>query len=139
MRSILHPKQYLQFKLYLNATCTDAENVDNSFLEHLLTLHRELLHDARLLLLAFDYSYDENGQRQKSLSAFHTPKLHAASIASQHPRQFEWIASIHPYREDSVEAVFDAAKNNARAIKWLPPGNRRGPFFPSMRSHRMPP
>ena len=130
MRSILHPLQYLQFKFYLNAGCADAENVDNSFLEHLLTLHQELPMGARLLLLAFDYSYDENGLRQKPHSAFHTPDLHAASIASQYPQQFEWIASIHPYREDCVEAVFEAAKNNARAIKWLPPAMGMDPSSP---------
>jgi hypothetical protein len=61
MRSILHPKQYLQFKFYLNAACADAENMNNSFLKHLLTLHKELPQGVRLLLLAFDYSYNENG------------------------------------------------------------------------------
>ena len=145
MHSILHPKQYLQFKFYLNAACADAENVDNSFLNHLLTLHKELPQGVRLLLLAFDYSYNENGQRQKSHSAFHTPNLHAASIASQHPQQFEWIASIHPYREDCVNAVFDAAKNNARAVKWLPPAMGMDPssslcdrFYAAMKESNLP-
>jgi mannonate dehydratase len=121
MRSLLHPKQYAQFKFYLNAACANPDKIDDSFLARLLSLHKELPPGARLLLLAFDYTYDEKGNLNKEKSAFHTPNIHTAKIAEQYPQQFKWIASIHPYRKDCVEAVYNAAQKNARAVKWLPP------------------
>ena len=36
------------------------------------------------------------------------------------PQRFEWIASIHPYRADAVEALEAARPAGARAVKWLP-------------------
>ena len=121
MLNVFHVIQYLQFKIYLNAACADPDKADASYLERLLNLHEELPSGSRLLLLAFDYTYDKDGQRQKKLSAFYTPNDHVAKIARQHPEHFEWIASIHPYRGDCVEAVYKVAKQNARAVKWLPP------------------
>ena len=145
MRSIFHPQQFAQFKFYLNAACADPDQVDQSFVTRLLALYRELPHGARLLLLAFDYTYDEKGKRQKALSAFHTPNEYAASIAQAHPQKFEWIASIHPYREDCVEVLYAAAKQNARAVKWLPPAMGINPgsklcnrFYTAMKELNMP-
>jgi len=130
MRSILHPLQYTQFKFYLNAACTDSGHVDSSFLRRLLELHTELPVGAKLLLLAFDYTYDEKRNQQKTQSAFHTPNAYAAKTARAHPHQFEWIASIHPYRQDCVEALHKAVKQKARAIKWLPPAMGINPASP---------
>ena len=59
MCSLLHPKQYAQFKFYLNAACANPDKIDDSFLARLLSLHKELPPGARLLLLAFDSTYDE--------------------------------------------------------------------------------
>jgi uncharacterized protein len=132
MRSLLHPLQYAQFKFYLNAACADPDKVDQSFVTRLLSLHAELPIGSRLLLLAFDYTYDEKGKQQKQLSAFHTPNNHAASIAEQHPKQFKWIASIHPYRKDCVELVYESKKKQARAVKWLPPAMGIDPASPPM-------
>jgi mannonate dehydratase len=39
----------------------------------------------------------------------------------QNPARFEWIASIHPYREDSVDELEKVVNSGAKAIKWLPP------------------
>ena len=36
------------------------------------------------------------------------------------PRDFEWVASIHPYRTDALEALEQAKRDGARAVKWLP-------------------
>lgn len=74
----------------------------------------------RFMLLAFEYNYSEKGERREQLSAFHTPNQFAHQIAQTYPDRFEWIASIHPYREDCVEALEEAVKKNTRAVKWLP-------------------
>lgn len=145
MRQAWHPKQHLQFKFYLNASCSASDDVDRSFLKRLLQLQGELPAGTKLMLLAFDYCYNEKGERQLQQSAFHTPNNYAAKIAAQHPDEIEWIASIHPYRKDSVEALYQAAKSGARAVKWLPPamGINPGsalcdPFYRAMRDSGLP-
>ena len=45
----------------------------------------------------------------------------AARLHREYPGDFEWIASVHPYRENAVEALEQANKAGARAVKWLPP------------------
>ncbi len=123
MRSILHPVQYVQFKFYTNAACAvSAASVDKQFITRLIELNKVMPNGSRLLLLAFDYTYDENGQQRPDQSAFHIPNAYAARIAQQSPDHFGWIASIHPYRLDCVEALEQAVAQGARAIKWLPPG-----------------
>lgn len=122
MDSLRHPIQYLQKKFYLNASCANvAQGVDGRFVEHLLALHADLPAGARLMLLAFDYHYKVDGGVAPALSSYHTPNAYAQSIAQRFPRSFEWIASIHPYRRDCVEALASAVRHGARAVKWLPP------------------
>ncbi|MBI4006538.1 MAG: amidohydrolase family protein [Gammaproteobacteria bacterium] len=131
MRSILHPLQFAQFKLYTNAACADqASSVDQLYIERLIELHEAMPEGARLLLLAFDHTYDEHGHQQPERSAFYTPNEYAARITRQYPNRFEWIASIHPYREDCVEALETAVAQGARAVKWLPPGMGMNPASP---------
>lgn len=63
-------------------------------------------------------------------SAFHTPNEYAHSLAMKHPQRIEWIASIHPYREDAVATLEQAVANGARAVKWLPPAMGMDPASP---------
>ncbi len=131
MQSILHPLQFVQFKLYTNAACTDqTSSVDHSFIERLIELHEAMPVGMRLLLLAFDYTYDERGHQQPERSAFHIPNEYPAKIARQNSNRFEWIASIHPYRADCVEALEMAVARGARAVKWLPPAMGMNPASP---------
>lgn len=145
MQSLLHPLQFAQFRFYLNAACADADRIDTSYVTKLSALHKQLPAGARLLLLAFDHCYDEQGQLRLKLSAFHTSNDYAASVAKQHPGQFEWIASIHPYREDCVEALDQVVSAGARAIKWLPPAMGINPgsplcdrFYRAAKRHNIP-
>ncbi len=145
MQRFWHVKQYLQFRFYLNASCSKGDDVDRDFLKRLLALHGELPTGARLVLLAFDYSYDEKGRLQKNSSAFHTPNDYAAKVAALHPGKLEWIASIHPYRHDCVEALEQAVSQGARAVKWLPPAMGMNPasslcepFYRAMKKHDIP-
>ena len=148
MRSLLHPYQLTQFKYYLSATCAESRRkntIDEGVVQRLLDLHRDLPKGFRFMLLAFDYYYDENGKRNLEYSAFHTPNEYASRLASVYHDQFEWIASIHPYREDAVEALEQAASNHARAVKWLPSAmgiNASNPrcdaFYEALVKHRIP-
>ena len=121
LQSLRHPLQYTQLRFYLNASCAEKDRADQSFLSRLIALKQGFPAGSRFLLLAFDYSYDESGRRRLDLSAFHTPNELAARLHREHPEHFEWIASIHPYRGDAVEALEQAWKAGARAVKWLPP------------------
>ena len=126
LRKLARPVQHAQFRFYLNASCVTQEQVkqgraDQGFLERLLALKRAFPAASRFMLLAFDYSYDETGRRRPDLSAFYVSNDYAARLHRAHPQHFEWIASIHPYREDAVEALHRAVRAGARAVKWLPP------------------
>ncbi len=131
MDSVFHPIQYVQKKFYLNASCADQPGqIDASYLRRLMVLQDGLVQGSRLMLLALDYYYLENGQRAPELSAFYTPNTYAGRIAERYPDRFEWIASIHPYREDGIDALESAVKAGARAVKWLPPAMGMDPASP---------
>jgi mannonate dehydratase len=72
------------------------------------------------MLFAFDWYHDAQGQAQPEQSIFHIPNSYAQKIAKTYPDSFEWVASIHPYRRDCVEALQQVHSQGARAIKWLP-------------------
>jgi mannonate dehydratase len=131
MQSLKHPIQWLQRAFYLNASCTpDNGRSDDAYVERLSWLAGQMPPGLKLMLMAFDYFYDETGERLPESSAFHTPNEYAAGLARTHPGRFEWTASIHPYRQDSVAALKRAAENGARAVKWLPPAQGMDPASP---------
>ncbi len=123
MRSLLHPLQFAQRRFYLNAGCAhDAPpgGVDKTYIERMRNLVDGMPPGAKLMLLAFERFHDENGVPMPERTTFYVTDTHALTVAREHARQFEWVASIHPYRPDCVEALEFAVKNNARAVKWLP-------------------
>lgn len=123
MNSLMHPVQFAQRLFYLNAGCAhDAPGrVDQSYVERMHNLLDGLRPGAKLMLFAFDRAHDEAGTALPERSAFYVPNDYARELARQHPRYFEWIASIHPYRRDAVAALERARADGARGIKWLPP------------------
>lgn len=148
MKSLLNPVLYTKFKFYINGSCaipTDYESLDEAFVNRLLQLHKDLPVGFRYCLLAFDYHHNEKGEIVKDYSTFYTPNEYAASLAKKYPNQFEWIASIHPYRHDALEALEFAINNNARAVKWLPAAMGITPdsprcdsFYEALLKHDMP-
>lgn len=145
MDTLRHPFQWLQKKFYLNASCTERPGeTDRDYVSRLLALLEDFRPGPKLLLLAFDWAHDSAGLRREDLSAFHAPNEYAAALAQKHP-PFEWIASIHPYRPDAVEALDKAAAAGARAVKWLPPAQGMDPaspkcdkFYEAMARHGLP-
>jgi mannonate dehydratase len=139
-----HPLEFIQKRLYMNASCvSDRQQADGAYVQRLQSL-LEPYPGLRLLLLAFDYNYDESGRRRPDLSTFYISNGYAQAVAESHPR-FEWICSVHPYREDALEALQWAADHGARAVKWLPPAMgmdpsspRCDPFYQAMRRLHLP-
>jgi len=115
--NILYFKHYTQFRFYLNASCPlplPDRTIDEGFVERLKSLRWG--QGSRFVLLAYDYSYNEQGYARK--------------IHKQSPDTFEWLASIHPYRKDCVEALEKAFFEGARGVKWLPPAMGMDPASP---------
>lgn len=146
MRSPLHPIQYAQFQFYLDAACVDdVDSIDAAYVARLLHLQRGFQPRSRLMLLALDYRHDQAGRAQPQQSQLYVPNEYAAALHRRHPEAFEWIASVHPYREDCVEALAWAAAHGARAVKWLPslmaidPASKRcDAFYAALRRHNLP-
>ena len=132
MQSWAHPLPFAQRLFFLNAACADRppRPVDTVYVERMLQLAAVMPKGCKLVLLAFDYTYDERAQRDPERSAFHTPNRYAQETAAAYSDRFEWAASIHPYREDCVEALEWAAAHGARAVKWLPPAMGIDPASP---------
>ena len=131
MRALSHPLLRAQYAFFLNAACVDeSQRVDRDYVSRLLAYQAGLASGTRLMLLAFDYAYDSDGRRLTEGSHFHVPNSYARDVARRHPGRFEWAASIHPYREDAVSALEEAARDGARAVKWLPPSMNIDPASP---------
>lgn len=122
MDSYWHPILKIQKNFYMNGGCVATQRVDDSYVERLVQISREMPAGYKSMLFAFDWYHDEQGRPNKEHSIFHVPNQYVADIAKQHPQHFEWVASIHPYRQDCVDALEKVYALGARAIKWLPSG-----------------
>jgi mannonate dehydratase len=122
MDSLWHPVLRLQKLFYMNAGCVHEApgHMDASYIERLHNLIDGMRPGFKVMLLAFDLRHDETGKPDQANSIFHIPNTYAVDMVRRFPQYFEWVASIHPYREDCVEALQKAVKEGARAIKWLP-------------------
>jgi predicted TIM-barrel fold metal-dependent hydrolase len=109
--------------MFVNGGCAggDEERMDYAAVDRLRVLMDEMPAGARLVLLAFDFTYDENGRKREELTAFSVSHAFAVRVARSNPQRFEWAGSIHPYRPDAIAALEQAKADGARAIKWLPP------------------
>ena len=122
MQSLLNPGEYARRLFFLNAGCAhDAPgSVDRAYVERMRNLIDGLRAGVKLLLFAFERTYNEDGKPDLARTGFWVPDAYARDTAKAHPEYFEWAASIHPYRADCVEALERAKSEGARAVKWLP-------------------
>lgn len=121
-QAFLHPIQTLQHWAYANAACiNDDAHQDQAFVDRLLALLNSMPPGAKAMLYAFDRTHGATGDADHLNTAYFVPNDYAMTLAQRFPQRLEWVASIHPYRQDCVETLQHAAANGARAIKWLPP------------------
>ena len=132
MDSLWHPVLRMQKLFYMNAGCVHGApgQLDQSYVARMQNLVEGMRPGFKAMLLAFDWFHDENGQPDRKRSIFHIPNAYTAQVARTHPHAFEWVASIHPYRPDCVEALQAAARDGARGVKWLPPAMGIDPLSP---------
>jgi uncharacterized protein len=132
---------------YLNAGCVidkDGER-DKSMLARLQACAAALPTGAKVMAFAFDYAHNEAGARLSEHSTFYVPDAYARDAARRMPERFEWVASIHPYRKDALDALARAKAEGAKAVKWLPaaqgmnPSHRLcKPFFRALAAAQLP-
>ena len=147
MSSLLDPAQYARRLFIMNAGCvhTAPEGaVDRAYVARMLNLMAGMRPGTHLLLFAFEATYDAEGKVLWDATGFYVPNSYARDVARLHP-QFEWAASIHPYRADALDALARAAAEGARAVKWLPsamgidPAAKRcKPFYRALAKLEMP-
>ncbi|MEO8145126.1 MAG: amidohydrolase family protein [Betaproteobacteria bacterium] len=132
MESALNPASYARRLFFLNAGCAydDAGgSVDRAYVRRLLNV-MDGMRGSKILLFAFDRVYGEDGKPRDAQTSFYVPNGYARETALAHPRYFEWVASIHPYRADCVAALEAAKRDGARAVKWLPGAMGMDPASP---------
>lgn len=120
MDSWLHPVLKIQKDFYMNGGCITQGEKDASFIARMLQLSADMPVGYKTVLFAFDWTHTPHGTPDKARSIFYIPDSYAAEIARKYPQHFEWVASIHPYRQDAIDALEKAKVDGALAVKWLP-------------------
>ena len=117
-----HPLESLRRRVILDAAgvAPDAWPVDTAYVQRLQALAADFPAGARWWLFAFEQAHDDAGRARPEWSTFHVPDAWAAAVAAASPARFDWVASIHPYREDALTALERAHRLGAVAVKWLP-------------------
>jgi uncharacterized protein len=145
--SLLNPGQYARRLFFLNAGCVhDASgSVDNAYVDRMRNLVDGMRRGVKVLLFAFERAHHEDGTADLEHTMLHVPNEYARDVARRHPADFEWAASIHPYRKDALEALAQAKRDGARAVKWLPsamgidPASARcGAFYEFLSENQIP-
>lgn len=122
-QSWLSPVERVRRIVLMSAACVQEgtpSGVDRAYLDRLQALLRAFPPGMKMVLLAFDHAVDDHGRERAEQSTFHTPNEYAAAVVAEFPQRFEWIASVHPYREDAIARLDRAAAAGARGVKWLP-------------------
>ena len=130
-QSCLHPIESARFSIYTTAAgVKDVEQADAEYVTRLVQLVRAEPKHGRLLLLAFDRAYREDGAADEEATEFYTPDAYVLRIAKEYPDCFVAAASVHPYRKDALTALESAVAQGAMAVKWLPNAQRMDPSSP---------
>ena len=132
INSLLAPAEYARRVFFLNAGCAHAApgSVDAAYVERLHGLIDALPRGVKIMLYAFERSFNSKGEIVWDDTAVYVPDAYVRAAAGRYPQAFEWVASIHPYRRDCVEALEEARRTGARAVKWLPAAMGMDPASP---------
>ncbi|OYW38505.1 MAG: hypothetical protein B7Z35_07050 [Hydrogenophilales bacterium 12-61-10] len=146
MDSLAHPILYTQKRVFMDAACASGEHgVDAAYLDRLLQLAAAFPPGVKFMLYAMEAFHDGGGHAQDVHTGIHVPNAFVRTLAHTYPQRFEWVASIHPYRDDAVATLEQCVKDGARAVKWLPsamgihPASRQcDAFYAALKEHDMP-
>lgn len=137
----------VQRTMFANGAClgADASRWDARMVERLLHLAGQMPAGYKVMVMAFDFAWDEQGRQRPDWTTFSVPNSYAARVAAANPQRMEWIASVHPLRPDALDELARCKAQGARAVKWLPPsmgidlGHARCvPFYRKLRELDLP-
>ena len=95
MSSPFHPLQNLQRRFYLNAACTEREGrVDEDFVWRLMAYLDEFPRGFKVMLLSFDFHYDDAGTKHEESSAFFVPDRYAADLAQADTHHRDLVTAV---------------------------------------------
>ena len=80
----------------------------------------------KVVLLALDNAYDENGDAVLRNSHFSVDNTSVAKFAADN-NEFLFGAGIHPYRKDAVKELERSVKLGAVVVKWIPSAQNINP------------
>jgi predicted TIM-barrel fold metal-dependent hydrolase len=121
MTSWTSPTKRAKFSIYLSASgVSDLGNADAQYLDRLQKLIRHQQHPGRHAIMAFDRYYRPDGTVNPHKTEFYVPNAYVFSLAKSQPDIFVPVMSVHPYREDALEALRRWAGHGGRYVKWLP-------------------
>ncbi len=92
--------------------------------------HGQNLGHNKMLTLAFEKVYDEDGSENISKTTLHIPNDYAMSFAARNSNECVASCSIHPYRLDCELELERCARRGIRVIKWLPNSMQIDPLSP---------
>lgn len=118
----LNPFLFVHFALYADASCAlrYPGPANQAYVSRLFELAGEFPAGAKFLLYALDGCYRGDGSFDAQRSVLRVPNEHVMRIAQTDPARFEWVASVNPGRAGAADLVRAAARDGARALKWVP-------------------
>lgn len=133
MLSWAHPINRIKAAVYLSGGgIENMDNADAEYVERLVRLVRAIPNHGRHLILGFDKHYRRNGTVDLDKTEFYAPNEYVFQMAEKYPDVFVPAISVHPYREDALEALDKWAAKGAKYIKWLPNAMGMDPADPAI-------
>jgi uncharacterized protein len=117
-----NPFLFAHFALYADGGCVlrHPSSANEVYWARLMELADEFPSGAKFMLFAMDGSYGADGKLDTERTRLYVPNDYVRDLARRAPQRFEWVASIHPQRADALALLRRAAKDGAKALKWIP-------------------
>jgi len=97
----------------------DQPDLDQAYIAYLVSRIHRAGFLKQVVLLAMDWTHNEQGERDPVRTPFYTPNDYIARLTREHA-EFLFGASIHPYRPDALEELDRVAEQGAVLVKWIP-------------------
>ncbi len=121
MSSLSDPHTFIKYNVFKSAGGIKSnETADDDYVQRLVTLQRSEPRIGKLLLFAFDYFHNDQGEKVPENSTFFVSNDYVLELSHQYPDVFIPVGSIHPYRSDALSELERLGKSGVRFIKWLP-------------------
>lgn len=122
----------------------NQSDLDQAYTTYLLRRVRSAGFLKQVVLLAQDWTYTTEAERDEARTPFYTPNDYVMRLAREH-HEFLFGASIHPYRRDALEVLDRVAEEGAVLVKWIPSvhaisldDRRCRAFYRRLAHHRIP-